>query len=85
MFNITTKHVTGFVVGVGASALGFYVYKANQRKIDGFLRSQGINLPTPGGQDVASMTLQELVVEKEKLEDLIAEREMTLHNATNPS
>ena len=30
MLNITSDHVTGFVVGLGVSALGFYLYKKNQ-------------------------------------------------------
>ena len=77
MFNkITSQHVTGFVVGLGVSALGFYLYKKNQPQIDDFLRRQGIPLPSQGARDEGSMTLEELVAEKEHLEDLIAEREI---------
>lgn len=85
MLNITSQHITGFVVGVGTSALGFYLYKKNQTKIDMFLRSQGINIPPKGGKDVSSMTLGELVAEKERLEDIIAEREMSLSGAAKAS
>ena len=74
--NVTSQHITGFVVGVGAAGLGFYLYKKNQHKVDEFLRRQGIQLPTDSGKDYASMSLEELVAEKEKLEDLIAEREI---------
>jgi len=73
---ITTEHVTGFVVGLGTSALGVYLYKQNQAKVDDWLRQQGINVPQAGAQDEAKLSLEELTREKERLEDLIAEREM---------
>ena len=74
---ITSQHLTGFVVGVGAAAAAYYVYKKNQPQIDDFLRRQGIQLPESGVKEYNSMSLQELVGEKEHLEDLIAEREMS--------
>jgi hypothetical protein len=73
---ISSDHVTGFVVGLGAAALGFYVYKKNQVQIDEWLRAQGINMPVSDEKDSAKMTMEELVTEKERLEDMIAEREM---------
>ena len=73
---MTSEHITGFIVGLGAAALGFYLYKTNQTEIDEFLKKQGINIPGGGNSNTGSMTLEELVAEKEKLEDLIAEREM---------
>ena len=72
---INTDHVTGFVVGVGAAAVGMYLYKQNQQKVDQWLRQQGIHLPQPGVKDERGMSLEELTREKERLEDLIAERE----------
>jgi hypothetical protein len=72
---INAQHVTGFVIGLGAAAAGFYFYKKNQKKVDAWLRQQGINLPVTGGSDYGPMTLEELIREKESLEDLIAERE----------
>lgn len=77
---ITREHFTGFVIGVGAAALGFYYYKKNQGKIDDFLRQQGINIPGLSGEDVSSKSLEELVREKERIEDIIAEREFELKN-----
>jgi hypothetical protein len=74
--NITSQHVTGFVVGVGVTAAAYYAYKKNQTQVDDFLRRQGIQLPETGVKNHGSMTLEELVAEKEHLEDLIAEREM---------
>lgn len=74
MWNLTRDHFIGFVAGLGVSALGFYMYKKNQSQVDEFLRSQGIQIP--GSQHTPSaMTLEELVRDKERLEDLIAERE----------
>lgn len=74
--NITSQHVTGFVVGVGVAAAAYYAYRKNQTQVDDFLRRQGIQLPETGLKNHGSMTLEELVTEKEHLEDLIAEREM---------
>ena len=73
---INSDHVTGFAVGLGTAAIGFYVYKKNQARVDEWLRQQGINVPASSSQDPTSMSLQELVREKERLEDVIAEREM---------
>jgi hypothetical protein len=74
--NVTSQHVTGFFVGVGAAAVGYYFYKNNQAKVDDFLRRQGIQIPERAMRDAATLSLEELVSEKERLEDLIAEREM---------
>lgn len=79
---ITGQHVTGFLVGAGATAAGLYAYKKNQAQINAFLRSQGIPIPMTESKDPSSMSLEELVKEKERLEDLIAEREMAASPAT---
>lgn len=73
---INSDHVTGFVAGLGAAALGFYLYRQNQQRVDEWLRMQGINVPQSMGPDDRSKSLQDLTREKERLEDLIAEREM---------
>jgi hypothetical protein len=72
---VTSQHVTGFVVGLGVAAAGFYFYKMNQKQVDAWLESQGIHIPGASASDYSSMTLEELVRQKETLEDLIAERE----------
>ncbi len=72
---ITSNHVTGFVVGLGVAAAGYYAYTQNRTKIDTFLRSQGIRVPERHPTDAGSLSFEELVAEKERLEDLIAERE----------
>ena len=74
--NVTSQHVTGFFIGVGAAAVGYYFYKNNQAKVDDFLRRQGIQIPERTMRDPAALSLEELVSEKERLEDVIAEREM---------
>ncbi len=73
---VNNNHVTGFVIGLGAAAVGFYAYKRNQRQIDGWLRKQGIEISGESDSDYEAMALEDLVMEKERLEDLIAEREM---------
>lgn len=73
---ITSHHVSGFVIGVGTATAAYYFYKKNQSQVDEFLRRQGIQLPDSGVKEYNSMNLQELVTEKEHLEDLIAEREL---------
>ncbi len=72
---VNSQHVTGFAVGIGVSALGFYLYKRNQSKVDAFLGKYGIQLPSSMDKDPKSMTLKELILAKEELEDMIAEKE----------
>ena len=50
MFNCFTNCplVKGIAIGVGASALGFCLYKANEEKVDAFLRRQAsMSRPLP--------------------------------------
>jgi hypothetical protein len=79
---INSEHVTGFAVGVGAAALGFYLYKKNQPIVDAWLQQQGIPVPQAAATNGASMSLEELMAEKERLEDLIAEREAAAKSET---
>ena len=72
---INAGHITGFLLGVGTSALGYYVYKKNQKNVDELLKRYGIELPGSKAANYSSMNLEELMQEKEKLEDLIAEKE----------
>jgi hypothetical protein len=76
--SITSEHVTGLIVGIGVASLGFYLYKKNEAQIDEWLRHQSIGFPFAGsqGKDQSGMSVEELLREKERLEDLIAEREM---------
>jgi len=72
---LRNEHVTGFVVGLGAAAAGYYLYRKNQPQVDAFLHKHGIEMPAGATRDPGAMTLEQLVTEKERLEDLIAERE----------
>lgn len=75
---ISNDHMSGFIFGVGAAAAAYYFYRKNQPQVDEFLRKQGIELPDLAlERDLSSLSLNELVREKERLEDLIAERERT--------
>ena len=38
---INKDHLKGAAVGVGVCAVGYYIYKKNQTKVDGFLKKQG--------------------------------------------
>ena len=75
--SINSNHVIGFAAGVVACAGGIYLYKKNQTRVDGWLREQGIRVPSRAAAEPESMSLEELVTEKERLEDIIATREMT--------
>jgi len=70
---MTRDLIVGFVAGVVAGAAGCYYYKRNQQAIHAFLAGQGLSLG--GGNKDANRDLEALVAEKERLEDLIAERE----------
>ncbi len=82
--NITSEHVTGLILGVGISALGFYLYKKNEGQVNEWLRSQSINFPFSASpaKEQSGMSVEELLREKERLEDLIAEREMAEKSET---
>jgi hypothetical protein len=72
---ITNDHVTGFLVGLGVAAAGYYAYSRNKSRIDDFLRRQGLRIPESPTVDASNLSFEQLVAEKERLEDLIAERE----------
>jgi hypothetical protein len=72
---IKGEHLTGFAIGVGISAAGYYLYKKNQTKVNAFLGEHGINISSVFDKDLKAMTLKELILAKEELEDLIAEKE----------
>ena len=72
---VFTNFTKGVLVGVGASLAGFVIYKANQEKVDTFLRNQGLPIAQSGKKNYANCSIEDLMKEKEDLEDLIAERE----------
>lgn len=72
---MSSQHVTGFAMGIGVSALGFYMYKKNQSKVDQFLRDHGIQISSFLENDPRTMSVKDLIRAKEELEDIIAEKE----------
>lgn len=75
---VNRDHVAGFVVGVGVAATGYYVYMKNKDKVDAFLIKNGINVTSAKTDDLATLTLEELLLKKEQVEDIIAEKEMEI-------
>ena len=73
---ITTNHLVGAAVGVGVAAAGFYLYAKNRDKVDQFLRQHGMNVPVREDKPLAKMSIEELATLKEKVEDILAEREV---------
>ena len=73
--------VKGILIGVGVSAVGFYLYKKNEDKVDSFLRRNGMDIK-PGGSNYETMSVEELMRTKETIEDLIAEKEMQEQSIT---
>ena len=81
--SIKKEHLVGAAVGVGTVAVGYYLYKKNQSKVDSFLRKQGINIKTSSQAIYDNMDLEELMTTKERLEDLIAEKELSTNTAVS--
>ena len=81
--SVNKEHLVGAAVGVGTVAVGYYLYKKNQSKVDSFLRKQGINIKTSSEAIYDNMALEELVTTKEHLEDLIAEKELSTNTAVS--
>ena len=81
--SIKKEHLVGAAVGVGTVAVGYYVYKKNQSKVDSLWRKQGINIKTSSEATYDNMNLEELMTTKEHLEDLIAEKELSTNTAVS--
>ena len=82
MFGWTGNSVwKGILIGVGISAVGFYAYKKNEDKVDGFLRRHGMDIKQRGA-DYETMSVEELMRTKETIEDLIAEKELQEQSVT---
>ncbi|MDO4690484.1 MAG: hypothetical protein Q4A58_04235 [Fusobacterium sp.] len=80
---ITKCHLVGAVVGIGAAAVAFYLYKKNQGKVDEFLRKQGINIKPSTCSNFDGMDIETLTEMKEHIEDLIAEKSATEYAKEN--
>ena len=73
---MTRDHIIGAALGIGIAATGFYLYKKNQDKIDEILRSHGMDIPVNENKPLNNMSVEELATLKEKIDDIIAEREL---------
>ena len=73
---MTRDHIIGAALGIGIAATGFYLYKKNQDKTDEILRSHGMDIPVNENKPLNNMSVEELATLKEKIEDIIAEREL---------
>lgn len=73
--------VKGILIGVGASVVGFCVYKHNEEKVDNFLRRHGVNVKSPAA-GFETMSVEDLMRTKETIEDLIAEKELQDQSVT---
>ena len=82
---ITSEHLVGAAVGIGAAAVGFYLYQKNQDKINEFLRTHGLDIPASENKPLESMNIEDLATLKERIEDLIAERELAAKEAAAAS
>ncbi len=75
---INNDHVMGAMVGVGACAVGYYLYQKNEDQVNTFLKKQGLNVPALPGKNYNTMNMEELMETKELIEDLIAEKEVRI-------
>lgn len=72
--SINSDHIKGALVGVGVCAVGYYIYRRNQRQVDSFLKEKGIDVCSNTSKDYRTMSLEELMETKELIEDIIAEK-----------
>ncbi len=79
---INSDHLMGVAVGVGACAVGYYLYQKNEDQVNSFLKKQGINVPASSGKDYNSMSIEQLMETKELIEDIIAEKEIEVPTET---
>ena len=73
--------VKGILIGIGASVVGFCVYKHSEEKVDNFLRRHGVKVKSPAA-GFETMSVEDLMRTKETIEDLIAEKEMQDQSVT---
>ena len=69
--------VKGVLIGVGASLVGFAVYKHNEEKVDAFLNRHGVKVKTPTA-GFETMSVEDLMRTKET----IAEKELQEQSVT---
>ena len=74
---MSKDHILGFVGGVACTAAAFAWYSQNREKVQEFLavqeKAMSFARPAAAGEPAQKPTLQELMAQKERLDDLIAE------------
>ena len=55
--------VKGILIGVGASVVGFCMYKHNEEKVDNFLRRHGVKVKSPAA-GFETMSVEDLMRER---------------------
>lgn len=73
---IKKAYITGALIGAGVTALGYYLYKKNQQKVDDFLCEQKIEVKSPISPNYEDMDLETLNETKTRLEEIIAIKEV---------
>lgn len=71
--------LSGFISGTVVGAVGYRLYEQNSGQLQSLIQQKtqfGLPQPQQNGEDnQAAPTIEELVAQKERLEDLIAEQE----------
>lgn len=74
---INSDHIIGFLLGLGGAALGHHLYKKNKGVVDALLKDVKEQVRPAPAADAAfqELSLEDLLLIKDRLEDLIAEKE----------
>ncbi|MCL1948774.1 MAG: hypothetical protein FWF59_03480 [Turicibacter sp.] len=72
MFNFNRDFLMGFLSGTVAGAVGYRLYEQNKGELQSLIAADPGAGATLGGDP----SLEELVAQKERLEDLIAEKQL---------
>ncbi|GAJ26984.1 hypothetical protein JCM15457_1939 [Liquorilactobacillus sucicola DSM 21376 = JCM 15457] len=84
MINFDKDFLAGFVSGAVVGATGYKLLEDNAGDLKRLVKSTGNSLKTStSGNLNAEPTLEELTMQKENLEDLIAEKELKLKDETD--
>lgn len=76
---LNRNFLLGFLGGAIAGAAGYKLYEQNGGQLQGLIQGMGISTPTPceTTSNGVEPDLAELISQKERLEDLIAEQMAT--------
>lgn len=69
----------GFVSGTVVGAVGYRIYDQNGDQLNRLIQSQSFNMGNQGNNNRMNgqtPTLEELIAQKEKIEDIIAEKNL---------